>query len=58
MGQVSLQKKERALNNAVASIEMEGYKISDTEKKLCMDVLNEKLTKDDCIKTMLEICTV
>lgn len=58
MGQVSLQEKERALNNAVASVEMEGYKISDTEKKLCMDVLNEKLTKDDFIKTMLEICTV
>lgn len=27
MGQVSLQEKERALNNAVASVEMEGYKM-------------------------------
>ncbi len=57
MGQISLQEKERALNNAIASVEMEGYRISDTEKKLCMDVLNEKLTKDDFIKTVLEICT-
>lgn len=57
MGQVSLQEKERALNNAIASVEMEGYRVSDTEKNLCMDVLNEELTKDDFIKTMLEICT-
>lgn len=57
MGTVSLQDKERALNNAVASVEMEGYRLSDTEKKLCMDVLNGKLTKDDFIKIMLERCT-
>jgi hypothetical protein len=57
MSQVSLQEKERALNNAVASVEMEGYRVSDTEKKLCMDVLNGKLTKDDFIKIMLERCT-
>ncbi len=57
MSQVSLQEKERALNNAVASVEMEGYRVSDAEKKLCMDVLNGKLTKDDFIKIMLERCT-
>lgn len=57
MSQVSLQEKERALNNAVASVEMEGYRVSDTEKKLCMDVLNGKLTKDDFIKIMLERCS-
>lgn len=57
MSQVSVQEKERALNNAVASVEMEGYRVSDTEKKLCMDVLNGKLTKDDFIKIMLERCT-
>ena len=57
MSQVSLQEKERALNNAVASVEMEGYRVSDAEKKLCMDVLNGKLTKDDFIKIMLKRCT-
>ena len=57
MSQVSLQEKERVLNNAVASVEMEGYRVSDAEKKLCMDVLNGKLTKDDFIKIMLERCT-
>ncbi len=42
------------LNNAVASVEMEGYKISDNEKELCMEVLDGKLTKDEFIKIMLE----
>lgn len=32
MRQVSLQAKERALNNAVASVEMEGYRLSEYEK--------------------------
>ena len=58
MKQVSLREKKMVLNNAVASVEMEGYKISDNEKELCMEVLNGKLTKDDFIKIMLERCTV
>jgi hypothetical protein len=58
MRQVSLQEKERALNNAVASVEMEGYNVSEYEKNLCMEVLNGKLTKDDFIQIMLERCRV
>ena len=58
MRQVSLQEKERALNNAVASVEMEGYRVSEYEKQLCMDVLNGKLTKDEFIKILLERCAV
>ena len=54
MKQVSLREKKMVLNNAVASVEMEGYKISDNEKELCMEVLNGKLTKDEFIKIMLE----
>ena len=54
MKQVSLREKKMVLNNAVASVEMEGYKISDNEKELCMEVLDGKLTKDDFIKIMLE----
>lgn len=54
MKQVSLREKKMALNNAVASVEMEGYKISDNEKELCMKVLDGKLTKDEFIKIMLE----
>ena len=45
MKQVSLREKKMALNNAVASVEMEGYKISDNEKELCMKVLDGKLTE-------------
>ena len=54
MKQVSLREKKMVLNNAVASVEMEGYKISDNEKELCMEVLGGKLTKDEFIKIMLE----
>ena len=54
MKQVSLREKKMVLNNAVASVEMEGYKISDNEKELCMAVLDGKLTKDEFIKIMLE----
>ena len=54
MKQVSLREKKMVLNNAVASVEMEGYKISDNEKDLCMEVLDGKLTKDEFIKIMLE----
>ena len=56
MHSVSLQDKERALNNAIASVEMEGYRVSEYEKMLCMDVLNGKLKKADFIKIMLERC--
>lgn len=58
MRHTSLQEKEMALNNAVASVEMEGYKVSSDEKKLCMEVLKGKLNKDDFIKIMLERCVV
>ena len=54
MKQVSLREKKMVLNNAVASVEMEGYKISDNEKELCMEVLDGELTKDEFIKIMLE----
>ena len=58
MRQATLKEKERALNNAVASVEMEGYSVPEGDKALCMDVLNGKLSKDDFIKIMLERCRV
>lgn len=58
MNQILLQETEKVLNNAIASVEIEGYKLSDDEKELCMEVLKGKLTKDDFIKIMLERCTV
>lgn len=56
MPQVILNEKEIVLNNAIASVEMEGYKLSDYEKDLCMDVLNGKITKDEMIEIMLKRC--
>ena len=47
--------KEYALNNAVASVEIEGYNITDEEKQLCMAVLEGKLTKEEMIKKVLEL---
>ena len=58
MRQATLKEKERALNNAVASVEMEGYNVPADDEALCMDVLNGKLSKDDFIKIMLERCQV
>lgn len=51
----SLQhEKSYALDNAIASVEMEGYEMSEDEKKLCMDVLNGKLSREKFIQIMLE----
>ena len=50
MKQVSLREKKMVLNNAVASVEMEGYKISDNEKELCMEVLDENSQRTNLSK--------
>lgn len=52
MKNISIKEKEYALNNAVASVEMEGYRISEYEKRLCMDALNGVITKDEFIKKL------
>ena len=54
MRQATLKENERALNNAVASVEIEGYSVPASDKALCMDVLNGELTKEDFIKLLLE----
>lgn len=50
--------KEYALNNAIASLEIEGYSISENEKSLCLSVLNGELKKDEFIKIILKRCAV
>lgn len=45
--------KQQALKNAIASVEMEGYKLTDAQKSLCSQVLNGKLSKQECIKILL-----
>ena len=42
------------LNNAIASVEFEGYEIQEFQKKSCLEFVNGKINKDDFIKLMLE----
>lgn len=58
MKQAILNDNATVLKNAIASVEMEGYSVSDYERELCMNVLNGNLSKDDFIKTMFERCTM
>lgn len=56
MHQISNNERINALDNAFASVEMEGVVFCDGEKELCMAVLEGKITKDDFIKILLERC--
>lgn len=54
MRQIANNDKISALNNAIASVEMEGFEFADGERELCMAALAGKITKDDFIKILLE----
>lgn len=58
MRQIPNNEKISALNNAIASVEMEGFVFSDGEKELCLKALDGKITKEDFIKKLLERCRV
>ena len=58
MIQTEMQENERLLNSAIASVEMEGFHLSDYEKCLCLDAINDKITKDEFIRAVLERCAV
>ena len=58
MHQTLNNEKINALNNAFASVEMEGFVFSGDEKELCMKALEGKITKEDFIKLLLERCSV
>ena len=49
---------EYTLNNAVASVEIEGYNVTEDEKRLCMAMLEGKITKEEMIKKVLERCAL
>lgn len=40
---------EKAINNAAASIEMEGFVIQPEYKKICEKLLNKEITMDEYI---------
>ncbi len=45
---------DKAINNAAASIEMEGYTIDDQCKEWCRQVLENKMTMEQYIQLVLE----
>lgn len=49
---------KEALNNAVASVELEGYEVTDTQKEFCLDFISGKINKEDFINLILEGCRV
>ena len=54
MRQITNDERVSALNNAIASVEMEGFEFADGEKELCMAALAGKITKGDFIKNCLK----
>lgn len=48
----------KSFNNAIASVEMEGYQISDEEKQICIEMIDGKITKEQFIKKLLERCNM
>lgn len=45
---------DRAINNAAASVEMEGYSIDEQCKNWCRQVLENKITMEQYIQLVLE----
>ncbi len=45
---------ENALENAFASVSIEGFETSEMQNDFCLDFLCGKINKDEFIKTVLE----
>lgn len=46
---------DNSIANAVASVEMEGFKISDTAKERCKKLLNNEITMEQYISSIVPI---
>lgn len=44
------------LENAIASVEIEGYSVADSQKDVCLEFVSGKISKEEFIKKMLERC--
>lgn len=44
---------DNSIANAVASVEMEGFKVSDTAKELCKKLLNKEITMEQYISSIV-----
>ena len=57
MSEQELRCKE-ALDTAIASVEIEGYRVTDEQKSQCFDFLSGKIDKDTFIQMVLKGCEV
>lgn len=44
--------KERAINNAIASIEMEGFVITDEQRELVKRVVNKEISYEEALESI------
>lgn len=44
------------LNSAIASVEIEGYKLDEEQKAFCLEFVSGNMKKEDFINIMLERC--
>lgn len=47
--------KEKILNNSIASLEMEGFDISEESKTFCQELLENKINISQYIKKVKEL---
>lgn len=55
MSEKEIMYKEE-LDNAIASVEFEGYRVTDEQKSQCLDFLSGKIDKDTFIQMILKGC--
>lgn len=56
MSEQEMIRYQEALDNAVASVEMEGYRITNEQKAQCFDFLSGKIDKATFIQMVLKGC--
>lgn len=54
MSEQEMIRYQEALDNAVASVDMEGYRITDEQKAQCFEFLSGKIDKATFIKMILK----
>ncbi len=57
MSEQEIRCKEE-LENAIASVEIEGYRVTDEQKAQCLDFLLGKIDKETFIQMVLKGCEV
>ena len=56
MSEQEMIRYQEALDNAVASVEMEGYRITNEQTAQCLDFLSGKIDKATFIQMVLKGC--